>query len=67
MFNIKTKLKINFFVFLLSFCLGILVVYLTSPQPKIIVKYPSINNAHKTLYQDDTGCYNFIPKEVNCK
>lgn len=67
MFNLKTKLKINFFVFLLSFCIGILVVYLTAPEPKVIVKYPSISDSHKTFYHDDSGCYNYIPREVKCK
>ena len=67
MFNIKTKLKINLFVFLLSFCVGILIVYLTTPQPEIIIKYPSINNAHRTLYKDNKQCYNFIPRQVECK
>jgi hypothetical protein len=66
MLNIKTKLKINFFVFLLSFCVGILVVYLTTPQPEIIIKYPSINNAHKSIYKHDDKCYNFIPRQIEC-
>ena len=63
----KTKLKINFFVFILSLFVGLLLVYVTTPKPEIIIKYPSINNTHKIIYNDgDHLCYNFIPKEIDC-
>ena len=69
MFNIKTKLKINVFVFLLALFVGLLFVYVSTPEPDIIIKYPSIHNAHKIIYNEENNddiCFNFIPKQIDC-
>ena len=34
-------LKINTLIFLIAFALGMLYVYVTHPEPKIIVKHPT--------------------------
>ena len=68
MFNINTKkLKINFFIIFLAFCATILIIYITTPTPEVIIKYPSIHHSHKIIYNDDNQCYTYIPKEVPCE
>ena len=39
--------------FIISFCIGILLVYLLTPIPKIIIRYPTPENAGKIIYKDD--------------
>ena len=57
----------SFPVFLISFAIGILVVYLTSPPPRPIMVYPTPENVSELLYRDKANqCYQFMPKEVNC-
>ena len=57
----------SFPVFLISFTLGILIVYATSPPPREIMVYPSLDNVGDLLYKDNANqCYSFIPKEVSC-
>ena len=53
--------------FLLSFALGMLLVYCTSPGPSIIVKYPTPDNSNEMVYKDDVdNCYKFSTNEVAC-
>jgi len=54
--------------FFISLCVGIFVVYISVPEPKIIIKYPTPDNIHKNIYKDDSGtCYKYNKKEVDCK
>ena len=54
-------------VFLISFSIGVLIVYLTTPPPRPIMVYPTPENVGELLYKDDANqCYRFIPKEVKC-
>ena len=58
---------INIKWFLISFGLGLLLVYCLTPTPEIIVKYPTPENANELVFKDDTkNCYKFNTKEVNC-
>ena len=59
-------LRINLFVFLLSLFIGICFVYILSPIPEIIIKYPSLNNSNKIIYNDKATCYKLKPKLINC-
>ena len=45
--NINTKW------FLISFALGLLLVYCTVPKPEVIIKYPTPDNADITIFKDD--------------
>ena len=45
--------KIDTFWFLTSLCVGLLIVYCTTPNPDIIIKYPTPFNAHKLVFKDD--------------
>jgi len=59
--------KINPFIFLISLFIGLFFSYSFSPTPDIIVKYPTPENAHKLIFEDDTdNCYKFISKRINC-
>ena len=59
---------INPIAFFISLFIGFLVAYSIMPQPKIIVKYPTPENAGKVIYMDNKGvCYKYTSKEVKCK
>ncbi|MEM0354039.1 MAG: hypothetical protein QXW79_00520 [Thermoplasmata archaeon] len=60
-------MKVNLFYIILGLALGIFVIYTTTPPPKIIIKYPTIDNIHSTTYIDDRGqCYKYYAEEVPC-
>ena len=65
MINITDYMNpISFFI---AFCIGIFVVYVSTPTPTIIFKYPNPVNADKNIYKDNAGiCYSYVPTEVNC-
>jgi len=59
--------KFNILAFFIAFIIGIFYVYVSSPKPRIIVKYPTPYNANKLLYQSDAGeCFKFKIEEVKC-
>ena len=54
-------------VFLISFAIGVFVVYLTSPPPREIMVYPTPENVGELLYKDNADqCYKFLPDQVSC-
>ena len=54
-------------VFLSSFIVGLIFIYILGPEIKTIYKYPSPSNYNDILYKDKVEqCYQFIPKETNC-
>ena len=60
-------LKISLFYFIISLFFGVLSVYLSQPKSKIIIKYPSIDNLEKIVYQDDNGiCYKYQKELTKC-
>lgn len=60
-------IKVDIFYFFISLFIGFFLVYITSPKPKVIVKYPTVKNAGKILYEDDNGvCYKYRAIEVDC-
>ena len=61
-------IKIDIFYLFISLFIGFFLVYITSPKPTVIVKYPTVKNAGKILYEDNNGvCYKYKAVEVNCK
>lgn len=61
-------IKVDIFYFFISLFIGFFLVYITSPKPQVIVKYPTVKNAGKILYEDDNGvCYKYRAVEVDCK
>ena len=58
---------INPIAFFISLFVGFLVAYSIMPPPKVIVKYPTPENAGKIIYMDTKGvCYKYSSKEVKC-
>jgi hypothetical protein len=60
-------IRVNVFYILLGLFLGFFVTYVTAPAPRIIFKYPTVENIQNTTYVDDNyTCYKFYAKEVPC-
>ena len=58
---------INFPVFLASFLIGVLVVYIYAPSNKKIYVYPTPETVDVLQYRDKTGqCFSFKQKSVDC-
>jgi len=58
---------INSYVFVVSFGIAIIIVYLMHPEPTVIYKYPNPKNAGKVTYQDnDKSCYKYEANQVKC-
>ena len=59
--------KFNILSFFMAFILGVFYVYISSPKPRIIIKYPTPYNVNKLLYEGESGeCYKFKIEEVKC-
>lgn len=59
--------KFNFFYFLIAFIIGMFFVYINSPKPRLIIKYPTPYNTEKNVYKGLNGdCYKFKVSEVKC-
>ena len=54
-------------IFLISFVVGFLFVYLFGPERKEIYIYPSPENIPTILYKDDAeNCFQYEEEEVKC-
>lgn len=59
--------KFNFLAFIVAFAIGILYVYISTPKPKIVIKYPTPYNCNKIVYRNDNDiCYKYSLEEVKC-
>tara|TARA_B110000261_G_scaffold161343_2_gene202600 strand:+ start:936 stop:1175 length:240 start_codon:yes stop_codon:yes gene_type:complete len=59
--------KLNVFAFIVSFCLGIFYVYISSPTPNIVMKFPSPYNTGKVIYKNKAEeCYKYNHEKVDC-
>ena len=53
--------------FFISLSIGLFYVYITTPTPEIIIKYPTPENAANLIFTDDSdNCYKFNTKLVSC-
>jgi hypothetical protein len=58
---------INLRIFLISFAIGLFLVYIYGPEMKTIYIYPSPENVDKIIFKDDAdNCFQFDPYEVEC-
>lgn len=65
--NVNFLKYIDLRVFLLSFIIGIGMVYLTAPDKRVIYVYPTPENADVLQYRDKTGsCFQVKQTEVSC-
>ena len=58
---------INFPVFIISFAFGMFAVYVTMPETKKIMVYPSPDNVDIIQYKDKAGnCFRFKETKTQC-
>tara|TARA_B000000557_G_scaffold209710_1_gene175579 strand:+ start:167 stop:397 length:231 start_codon:yes stop_codon:yes gene_type:complete len=56
------------FYFFMALGLGMLFVYIFSPQLEVVYKYPTPENANKITYIDKAQvCYKYKQEQVDCK
>jgi hypothetical protein len=54
-------------VFIISFLIGLLFVYMIGSENKKIIVYPTPQNISKIQYKDAAeNCFSFVSKEVSC-
>ena len=54
-------------IFVISFILGFVFIYIVGPATKTIFVYPSPENVNKILFKDNaSNCFYFDEQEVNC-
>lgn len=60
--------KINPFAFFLAFAIGMFFIYIVTPPPEIIVKFPTPWNAGKIVYKtdDNKSCFVYRAKKTSC-
>lgn len=59
--------KLNKKLFFLSLCIGLFYCYLTTPQPEVILKFPTPFNAGKIMYKDNSDtCYKYKATKETC-
>jgi hypothetical protein len=66
MFKLNLFSKLNPYAFILSFCIGIFIVYLSEPPKRIIVKHPRPNDDKTIYHDDDDNCYKYKTIEIQC-
>lgn len=58
---------INVPVFLISLAIGLFIVYITVPAPKVIYVYPTPDNVNKIQFKDySDNCFTFEAEKVQC-
>lgn len=56
------------FYFIISFFIGLGIVYMITPFPEVIIRYPTPETAPYLRYKDkDESCYRYQPVQVQCK
>jgi hypothetical protein len=63
----KVDQYIDINIFICSFVIGIIFVYILGPSRKKIVVFPTLSNYTKTLYRDNADqCFKFNMTPVAC-
>ena len=59
--------KLNPVAFALALGIGLMVVYVTAPRPRRVIRFPSPLNAGSIVYKDaHKGCYVYESEKVPC-
>jgi hypothetical protein len=54
-------------IFLISFAIGLLFVYILGPEQKTIYVYPTPENVDKILFKDKANnCFRFEEETIDC-
>ena len=60
-------MKIEILYIIFGFILGVIIVYVMTSSPKIVYKYPSIENIQSlTFVNDKNVCYKYYATEIPC-
>ena len=58
---------INPVAFFIALAIGLFLTYIYSPHKKVIIKWPTPENAGKVIYKDNSNsCYKYKANEINC-
>ena len=53
--------------FFISFAIAFFFFYIYAPKKRIVIQYPTPENAEKTIYQTETDtCFKYKSNEVKC-
>lgn len=64
---IVQMIKVEIFYIVLGLFIGFFIIYITTPPPKLIFKYPTLENIQDTTYVDENGiCYQYYAREISC-
>jgi hypothetical protein len=59
--------KIRPLYFFAAFAIGLLMCYILTPKPEVVVKFPSPYNAGKVVYKDKAdSCFTYKASSVEC-
>lgn len=54
-------------IFIISFIIGMVYIYMSNPPTRSILIYPTVDNNNKFQYKDKAdNCFNFAAKEEKC-
>lgn len=60
-------ISIDPYWFIIFFAIGMFFVYISTPRPDIIIKYPTPDQADQLTYKNKSGtCYKYNTAEVTC-
>jgi hypothetical protein len=48
-------MEIDIFFVILGLFIGFMVVYIISPPPRVVIKYPTLDNMYDTTYVDENN------------
>ena len=58
---------INPVAFFIALAVGLFFTYIYSPEKKVIIKWPTPENAGKVIYKDHSdSCYKYKANEIDC-
>ena len=62
------NIRVEILFIILGFLIGLFIIYIITPPPKIVIKYPTIDNIENTTYVDENNqCYRYYASEIPCK
>lgn len=61
------QFQLHWGAFIVALAFGMFYVYMSTPTPKIVIKYPNPENAGKVVYKDSSdSCYTYQALKTEC-
>lgn len=61
------SIRLNYLYLVASFAVGLAIMMLTVPKPRVVVKFPSPDNADTHIFKgSDNTCYKIAADEEEC-